>query len=184
MPLWVFLLDYRTNSKVVCDTFTNLATMINVLFVCLGNICRSPLAEGVFQKLVEDEGLADSFQVDSCGTSAYHIGELPHQSSRKVAKKNGITLTHQARQLVSSDYQEFDYILAMDASNIRNMKLVNGFKEGEGKVSLLRTFDNQQSGSAVDDPYGGDFSDFEDCYNIVKESCQNLLAHIKQEKQL
>ncbi len=158
--------------------------MINVLFVCLGNICRSPLAEGVFQKLVEDKGLSSQFSVDSCGTSAYHIGELPHHLSRKVAQLHGMELTHRARQLSSQDYKQFDYILAMDASNLRNMQQVAGFAKAKDKVSLLRAFDNQQSSKAVDDPYGGDMSDFEDCYQIVKESCENLLAKIQKERQL
>ena len=158
--------------------------MINVLFVCLGNICRSPLAEGVFQKLAEEEGLASEISVDSCGTSNYHIGELAHESSRKVAKINGINLTHRARQISSEDFGDFDYILAMDSSNIRNMSLLEGFDKHQDKVSLLRAFDNGQSEKAVDDPYGGDFGDFEECYRIVEESSRNLLEHIRREHQL
>ena len=95
--------------------------MIRVLFVCLGNICRSPLAEGIFQHLVEEKSLQDKINIDSCGTSGYHAGEKAHHLSRKVAQSHGIELRSRSRQLKSTDFQEFDYMIAMDTSNIQNI---------------------------------------------------------------
>ncbi|MFN3316607.1 MAG: low molecular weight protein-tyrosine-phosphatase, partial [Raineya sp.] len=95
---------------------------MKILFVCLGNICRSPLAEGIFRKLVEEAGLREQIEVDSAGTSAYHIGELPDYRTRQVAEKNGIMLTHKARQFKKSDFDEFDYILAADKNNLAHLK--------------------------------------------------------------
>lgn len=153
--------------------------MINILFVCLGNICRSPLAEGVFQHLVEQEGLSGQISCDSCGTSSYHIGEKAHPMSRRVAQENGIELTSRARQFVFSDFKDFDYVIAMDASNKRNLKTFNGFSAASDKVFLMREFDDSKSGKDVMDPYGGDMGDYEYCYQILRESCSNFLEHVK-----
>lgn len=156
--------------------------IIKVLFVCLGNICRSPLAEGIFKQLAADAGLKEQFLIDSCGTSQYHIGALPHELSREVATLHGFELTHKARQLSPKDYQTFDYVLAMDSHNLHNMRLVSGFHKNQSKIFLMRHFDNEQSEKAVSDPYGGDINDFEECYQVLLESCTNLFSHIRQEK--
>ncbi|MGB0524146.1 MAG: low molecular weight protein-tyrosine-phosphatase [Flammeovirgaceae bacterium] len=157
--------------------------MINVLFVCLGNICRSPLAEGVFQHLVEQAGLGGQIHCESCGTSSYHIGERAHPMSRRVAQENGIELTSRARQFLPRDFEDFDYVVAMDASNVRNLKSFSGYADAKEKVFLMRKFDDAQSSKDVMDPYGGDIGDYEYCYEILSESCANFLAYIK-EKQL
>lgn len=96
--------------------------MIQVLFVCLGNICRSPIAEGVFREMIEQKGLQNSIQCDSAGTAAYHIGSLPDKRMRTVALKNEITLTHTSRQLSFNDFTHFTYIMAMDESNFDNIR--------------------------------------------------------------
>jgi protein-tyrosine phosphatase len=142
------------------------------------------LAEGIFRRLAEEAGLSAVLSADSCGTSSYHIGELPHALSREVARRHGIELTHRARQLSPSDFKRFDYLLAMDASNAKHIRQVSGAQQAAGKLSLMRRFDNEQSGSPVADPYGGDLGDFEECYQVLEESCRNLLAHIRQEKGL
>ncbi len=153
--------------------------MIKVLFVCLGNICRSPLAEEVFRDLVKSEGLASKISCDSCGTSRYHIGELAHHLSRDVAVRNGLELTHKARQLKSEDFSDFDYLIGMDNQNIQNMKNLRGAEKSNQKIFLMREFDNAKSKKAVSDPYGGDEADFDDCYEILHESCKNFLNQLK-----
>jgi protein-tyrosine phosphatase len=95
---------------------------VRVLFVCLGNICRSPAAEGAFLDLVEKSELMEFFHIDSCGTGNYHIGELPHETTILVAESRGITLTHKCRQFIAKDFDRFDYILVMDKNNYFNVR--------------------------------------------------------------
>ena len=102
---------------------------IRVLFVCLGNICRSPLAEGIFRYKIKKKGLSGHFEVDSCGTSNYHIGDQPDHRTSENALNHGIRLSHQARQLFFEDLKKFDYLLAMDRDNLRNIKKLD--KEGD-----------------------------------------------------
>jgi len=159
--------------------------MIKVLFVCLGNICRSPLAEGVFRELVKEHNLSSKISCDSCGTSSYHIGELPHHLSRLVAQNHGMRLTHKARQLKAQDFTAFQYLIAMDASNMQNAQRIKPTEAGNyGELLLMRKFDNAQSKKAVADPYGGDTADFEECYEILHESCLNFLQFLKEKHNL
>lgn len=155
--------------------------MLNVLFVCLGNICRSPLAEGVFDDLIQKEGLGEQVSCDSCGTSSYHIGEQAHPMSRRVAHENSIELTSRARQFEPNDFQEFDYIITMDASNKRNLRTFQGYNDASGKIFLMREFDHALSGKDVADPYGGEIRDYEYCYKILKESCGNFIKYMKKQ---
>ena len=149
----------------------------SVLFVCLGNICRSPLAEGVFRKLVDEKGLAEKFSIDSCGTGAWHVGEKPHAETRKNAKKNGYDLEDlRARTFVAEDLENFDLIITMDSSNRAN---VQGFKGSEkANIKMLREFDPEPYEIDVPDPFYGEVDGFQEVFEIVFRSCENLLEEL------
>ena len=154
-----------------------------ICFVCLGNICRSPTAEGIFQHLVDDRGLSDFFEVDSSGTSAYHIGESANSKSQRTANEHGITLHSTARQFKPFDLDYFDLILAMDNENLANVKrMASG--DHQYKVARLRSFDPDPGDGQVPDPYMGGAEGFENVFQIVRRSCRNLLneleSHIQQ----
>lgn len=150
-----------------------------ICFVCLGNICRSPTAEGVFQHLVNKRGLQAFFEVDSAGTSAYHVGESANSKSRQTAKKHGITLYSKARQFESFDLDYFDLILAMDQENLTNLYRMNSNNDYEGKIGMLRDFDPDPGDGKVPDPYYGGIQGFENVFQIVKRSCTNLLDELE-----
>lgn len=153
---------------------------VTVLFVCLGNICRSPLAEGLFKKHVHDAGLGHRFHIDSCGTSNYHIGDQPDPRTRKNAASNGLQLNHQARQLDTSDFSSFHYILAMDESNLDNIKRLDGWENHEN-IHLMRAFDPQGYNKAVPDPYFGGDKGFQEVYEILDRSTFHFLEFLKKE---
>ncbi|WP_232296842.1 low molecular weight protein-tyrosine-phosphatase [Microscilla marina] len=156
--------------------------MTKVLFVCLGNICRSPMAEGVFIDLLKQHDLSDQIYCESAGTAAYHTGELPDSRMRDTARKHGIELTSRARQVEAQDLHEFDYVLAMDQSNYRNiMQLTQEPESIKAKVMLMRDFDEQEKGGEVPDPYYGGIDGFENVYQVLKRSNQAFLAFIQQE---
>lgn len=154
---------------------------INVLFVCLGNICRSPMAQAVFECMVDDAGLSGQFHIDSVGTSGWHIGELHHYGTQQVLHKNGMgTFRHRARQLSAEDYANPDtYIIAMDNSNIEQMR--DRFGEHPNVHLLLDYFDDDRI-SEVPDPYytGG----FNGVFELVKRGCEGLLTAIREEHQI
>jgi protein-tyrosine phosphatase len=154
--------------------------MIKVLFVCLGNICRSPLAEGIFRQKTIDQGVNHLFYVDSAGTASYHIGALPDKRSREVAAKNGFELTHKARAFSETDFNSFHYIVAMDKNNLNNIKRLMP-DETESKVLLMRHFDMMAKDGEVPDPYYGDMKDFEHVYDILNRSCDVMLGHLMDE---
>lgn len=150
-----------------------------ICFVCLGNICRSPTAEGVFQHLIDERGLQDYFEVDSAGTSAYHVGEPANSKSQRTANEHGIELNSRARQFESFDLDYFDLILAMDSENLSNVKsIVNG--NHEHKIGMLRDFDPDPGNGEVPDPYYGGREGFENVFRIVKRSCERLLDKLEQ----
>lgn len=158
--------------------------MIKVLFVCLGNICRSPLAGGIFKKLVEEKGLSDKIKADSSGTSKYHIGEQPDSRTIANAKENNIQLDHQARQFGKKDFREFDYILAMDSANLENIQKLDQTKEFEDKVMLMRFFDDQNKNADVPDPYFGGEEGFQKVYDILERSVSNFLQWLIEKHDL
>ncbi len=153
-----------------------------ICFVCLGNICRSPTAEGVFQHLVDERGLQNYFEIDSAGTSAYHIGESANSKSQRTANKHGITLHSKARQFKPFDLDYFDLILAMDNENLSNVRnMANG--EHDQKIGRMRDFDPQPGDGEVPDPYYGGAEGFENVFQIVKRSCEQLLDELESKIQ-
>lgn len=148
-------------------------------FVCLGNICRSPTAEGVFQHLVNVHGLQSYFEIDSAGTSAYHIGETANSKSQKVANQHGVKLLSKARRFESFDLGYFDLIIAMDKENLSNIRQLDSKKEHDEKIMLLREFDPIPENSEVPDPYYGGINGFEKVFNVVERSCKNLLDELE-----
>jgi len=155
---------------------------ISVLFVCLGNICRSPMAEGVFRHLLDQEGLSDRFRVDSAGTGRWHVGESPDPRAVRTAAAHGVTLEGRARQSRREDFRQFDYIVAMDRSNLADLRRHRDGVGGDASLLLLREFDPKGGAEAeVPDPYYGGTSGFEDVFAIVERSCRGLLNHILEE---
>lgn len=158
---------------------------LKVLFVCLGNICRSPLAEGVFRHHVNQAGLAARFTIDSAGTSAYHVGDPPDPRTVSVARTRGIELTGTARQIETNDLRDFDYVLVMDEQNLLRVRQLMKKTEPTARVHLLRDFDEHASEDVdVPDPYYGGPRGFEDVHDIVARACARLLAHIRREHNL
>lgn len=159
--------------------------MVKVLFVCLGNICRSPLAEAVFNKLVEEEGLKDKIVSDSAGTSDYHIGESPDQRTVDVATQNKLLISHKARQFSNQDFSDFDYIIAMDRSNLQHIKSLLHTQELDSQpVFLMRDFEENPDEPDVPDPYWSGKEGFIHVHRILFRCCRNLLNHIIEEQQL
>lgn len=145
---------------------------IAVLFVCLGNICRSPLAEGVFLHRIEAAGAASRFHVDSAGTGGWHAGAAPDHRMRRTAERNGITLNSVARQIASSDFERFDHIICMDRENHTNVLSMGAPR---GKVTLLL---DGHAAPDVPDPYYGDESGFDEVYALVDAACESLLRNL------
>jgi protein-tyrosine phosphatase len=153
-----------------------------VLFVCLGNICRSPTAEGVMRELVEREGLSGSIEVDSAGTGSWHVGSPPDSRAAAAARARGIELVGSARQVQRSDFAEFDLLLAMDEENVRNLLAIAPDAEARAKVKLLREFDPAAvaaSNLSVPDPYYGGEHGFDDVLDLVQAACEGLLAEVR-----
>lgn len=152
---------------------------VNVLMVCMGNICRSPLAHGLFEELVKREGLSDRIRVDSAGTHAYHVGEPPDPRSQQTAQRHGIDLsTQRARRVALHDFEKFDFILAMDRDNYRI--LINSAPaEHQHKIRLFLEFAPQRSEEEVPDPYYGGPDGFDRVYEMVEAAASGLMADIR-----
>lgn len=150
-----------------------------VLFVCLGNICRSPAAEAVFRHLVDEAGLADQFVIDSAGTGAWHIGEPADARMREAAVRRHVRLAGLARQVQASDFTRFDHILAMDASNLAHLRQ-RAPRAHQATLRLFRDFDPEGPGEDVPDPYYGGADGFDEVLEIVTRTGRALLEHLRQ----
>jgi protein-tyrosine phosphatase len=152
---------------------------MKILFVCAGNICRSPTAEGVMARLVAEAGLGGRVELDSAGTGAWHVGELPDPRTRAAARKRGLDLTHRARQLRRADLDGFDLIAVMDRENLRHVTVMAAAR-ARAAIRLLRSFDpTAPEGAIVPDPYAGGPDGFEEVLDICERACTGLLAHVR-----
>lgn len=159
---------------------------LKILFVCHGNICRSPAAQGTLEKLIKDKNLQHLIEVDSAGTSSYHVGEKPHKFTRKAAEEHNIEIHHIARQFTTRDFDEFDYIFAMDHYNYEDILRMAKTQEHRKKVKLFREFDpavlNENYIPDVPDPYYGDYSGFQEVQKIILRTAENLLSYLIQQE--
>ena len=152
---------------------------VEISFVCLGNICRSPLAQGVFQDLVNREKLDHKIIVTSAGTSSWHVGDLPDKRMRQTALSKGIKLESRARQFQSKDFNRYNLVLAMDHSNLAKLESIAPNTLSKEKLMLFRSFDPKSKGDQnVPDPYYGGSKGFEEVYLMVERTCPPLLDYI------
>lgn len=159
--------------------------MIKVVFVCLGNICRSPMAEGIFIHLVREAGLQDQFHIDSAGTSGYHAGERADRRMRETASGHGIDLPSRSRMFLEQDLHEFDYVVAMDRSNHRNIRQLQvPGQEYPAQLLMMREFDPEPDSHDVPDPYYGGRDGFEEVYRILDRSNRKFLQHLREQRGL
>lgn len=153
---------------------------IRILFVCLGNICRSPTAEGVLRQLAAETAPELRIEVDSAGTGDYHVGDPPDVRSQRAAKLRGVDLSRlRARQVEAADFARFDLILAMDRQNLRDLEALKPAKS-TARVALFLKFADQPQSDDVPDPYMGDAADFERVFDLVSAGCGRLIALLKQ----
>ncbi len=151
---------------------------ISVVFICMGNICRSPTAEGVFRHVVKERNLQDVIKIDSAGTHAYHIGEPPDLRSQATAKSRGVDLSMQrARKVEAIDFERFDYVIAMDRSNYENLKALATVEQQE-KLHLFMGFTNEWDNAEVPDPYYGGGDGFTNVFDMVQSASEGLLETI------
>lgn len=157
---------------------------VRVLFVCMGNICRSPTAEGVFRHVVAQAGLAEQVRTDSAGTHAYHVGEPPDGRAQSTAVSRGLDISDlRARRVQASDFSEFDYVIAMDRDNLSNL-IHEAPAELRSRIHLFLDFAPQRKESEVPDPYYGGQQGFEKVFDMVEAASEGLLNEIRQQYDL
>jgi protein-tyrosine phosphatase len=153
---------------------------VRILFVCLGNICRSPTAEGVMRHVVRQEGLEDVVEIDSAGTGGWHVGAAPDSRATEAARRRSIVLEGAARQFAPGDFDDFDLILAMDDDNRRELLAIAPSAEAREKVRMLREFDPESSGDLdVPDPYYGGADGFDHVLDLVEAATRGLLDRLR-----
>jgi protein-tyrosine phosphatase len=151
---------------------------IGVTFVCLGNICRSPLAEGIFQQLLTQAELSDQVRVDSCGTAAFNVGKSPDPRAVAAAERAGLNISRQvARQIHDEDYAKNQYIVAMDRANLMNCEAWRT-KDFKGEIKMLLEYSQTAGSSQVADPFYSTSAAFDELIPLLRRACEDLLAHI------
>jgi protein-tyrosine phosphatase len=158
----------------------NNETQVKVLFVCMGNICRSPTAEGVFRKQVQEQGLDKQIIIDSAGTHSYHVGSSPDNRAQAAARKRDVDLSGlRGRQFSSVDFDEFDYVMVMDRSNLRDVLSLR--ESGQNAITkLFLEYAENAEEQEVPDPYYGGDRGFEYVLDLIESASKGLLAHIRQ----
>jgi protein-tyrosine phosphatase len=155
--------------------------MVKVLFVCMGNVCRSPMAEGMFRRLLQDASLVEQVYVDSAGTHSYHIGARPDTRTQLIAARRGVDLSSiRVRRVAAEDLAEFDYILAMDRDNYVFLHALCSQTEQRGKIRLLMEFAPDLMVEEVPDPFYGSIGGFERVVDLLEAATQGLLSHIRE----
>ena len=150
-----------------------------ILFVCLGNICRSPAAEGVFRQLVKERGLEYAFEIDSAGTAGYHAGEPADRRMQQHARKRGINLTSISRKFNPAvDFDKFDWVVAMDNENVSNLKRMARSPEDVAKISKMTDFSKTGNYTEIPDPYYGGSDGFELVLDLLEDACEGLLEKL------
>lgn len=153
--------------------------MIKVLFVCMGNICRSPMAEGICRREIAKAGLLDKVMIDSAGTHSYHIGSKPDQRAQNAISKRGVNISGlRGRQVADADFENFDLILAMDGVNINNLKR-RAPPRWHDKIKLLLSYSRKYPNLDVPDPYFGGLSGFEENLDMIEDAMQGLIEEIR-----
>jgi protein-tyrosine phosphatase len=158
--------------------------MKRILFVCLGNICRSPLAEAIFKHKIREKGLEGEFEAASCGTANYHIGDPPDPRTVRNALTNGVKIHHLGRQLCTEDFSNFDMILVMDKSNFHNSSRLVKEESAQGtgshhsKIRMLRFYDPQGKDEDVPDPYYGEDKDFQNVFDILDRTIESMIREL------
>jgi protein-tyrosine phosphatase len=159
--------------------------MLRVCFVCLGNICRSPIGEGVMRHLLKNAGLEGAVEVDSAGTAGYHSGDAPDARARAAGRRFSVEVSGRARRFERADFERFDYVLAMDRANFDDLLELTGDESARQKLFLLRSFDPESpAGASVPDPYYGDDEDFDDVVRICLAACTPLLQQLRRKHHL
>jgi protein-tyrosine phosphatase len=158
-----------------------MAARYRICFVCLGNICRSPTAEGVMRAMLAAEGLGGSVDVDSAGTGRWHLGEPPDPRTCAAAARRGIELDHAARQVTAADFDRFDLLVAMDQDNAHALARLAPASAARAKIVLLRSFDPRSpAGAEVPDPWYGGAAGFEEVLDVCEAGCRGLVAHVRE----
>lgn len=154
-------------------------TVKSILFVCLGNICRSPAADGVMRKKAEEAGLA--LRVDSAGIGAWHVGQLPDPRMRQCGRKRGYDFSHRARQVSAADFDDFDIIMGMDAQNMADLRRLAPTGEARDKIRLMADYLTAHKGQrSIPDPYYGDEADFDFALDLVEDAADGIIEQIKK----